>query len=125
MQHSYLKVFTKSPVPGEENTAIIPQIDNIEMLDFIMVIKGTLLLEFNETDAETNQERVQVLQPQTGYIHPIKTPRNQNAKSLRMAPFEETVICMIIERVKFRKILFSVNYFHLNFNRTDLSLSRR
>jgi len=58
MQHSYLKVFTKSPVPGEDNTAIIPQIDNIEMLDFIMVIKGTLLLEFNETDTETNQERV-------------------------------------------------------------------
>ena len=66
-----------------------------------------------------------MLQPQTGYIHPIKTPQNQNAKSLRMAPFEESVICMIVERVKFRKIVFSVKKFDLSYYRIDLCLSNR
>jgi hypothetical protein len=86
MQHSYLKVFTRDPTQNEDENMIIPFIDDIEILDFILVIKGSLLLEYNETDPETLEERIKLLSQHTGYIHPIRTPENQNAKCLKISP---------------------------------------
>jgi len=65
-------------------------------------------LEFNETDPDTLEERTKILQPHFGYIHPIKTPENQNARCLKLAPYEDSCICLIIDRMKFRKIIYSV-----------------
>ena len=79
------------------------------MLDFILVLKGTLLLEYNETDPDTMEEKTKLLLPHTGYIHPVKTPENQNVKSLKFGPCEDKVVCVVIDRLKFRKIVFSVS----------------
>ena len=110
MQHSYIKVFQRPHgPPSSERDMIIPQIDEIEMLDFMLIISGSFLLEYNETDPETLEERFKLLSPHTGYIHPIRTPENQNARCLKFGPGEEFVTCMVIDRLKFRKILFSVS----------------
>lgn len=110
MQHSYIKVFQKPQgPPSPEREIIVPQIDDIEMLDFMLIISGSALLEYNETDPETLEERFKLLSPHTGYIHPIRTPENQNSRCLKYGPGEEFVTCMIIDRLKFRKIVFSVS----------------
>ena len=110
MQHSYIKVFQKPPgPPSPERDMIIPQIDEIEMLDFMLIISGSVLLEYNETDPETMEERIKLLHPHTGYIHPIRSPENQNVRCLKFAPGEEFVTCMVIDRLKFRKIVLSVS----------------
>ena len=110
MQHSYIKVFQKPPgPPSPERDIIIPQIDEIEMLDFMLIISGSVLLEYNETDPETMEERIKLLHPHTGYIHPIRSPENQNVRCLKFAPGEEFVTCMVIDRLKFRKIVLSVS----------------
>jgi hypothetical protein len=89
---------------------LIPTIEDVETLDFLLVIKGSLLLEYNETDQETGQERFKILTQHKGYIHPIRNPDNQYIKCVRMGPEEEMVVCLCIERLKFRKILFSVSF---------------
>ncbi len=73
----------------------------------MVIIKGTLKVDYNETEANGVDIKERMLQAQGG-IFPVKNPDNQYMKSVKVIG-QEIVILMVIERLKFRQIVFSVS----------------
>lgn len=73
----------------------------------MVVIRGALRVEYNETEANGTDIKVRVLGEQGG-IYPVKNSDNQYMKSIEVVG-EEIVVLMSIERLKFRQIVYSVS----------------
>lgn len=73
----------------------------------MVVIRGALRVEYNETEANGTDIKVRVLGEQGG-IYPVKNSDNQYMKSIEVVD-EEIVVLMSIERLKFRQIVYSVS----------------
>ena len=80
--------------------------EEIESMDMIVVIKGALKVEYNETEANGVDIKVRTLEGQGG-IFPVKNTDNQYMKSIQVIG-EDMAVLMVIERLKFRQIVFSV-----------------
>jgi CRP-like cAMP-binding protein len=93
--------------PGEK----ISVDEEVEALDLMVVIRGNLKVEYNETEANGTDIKVRYLSEQGG-IFPIKNTDNQYMKSIEVVG-EDIVVMMSIERLKFRQIVLSVNYMRL------------
>ena len=81
--------------------------EEVESLDLMVVIKGSLRVEYNETEANGTEMKVRILGEQGG-IFPIKSTDNQYMKSVEVVG-EELAVLMTIERLKFRQIVHSVS----------------
>ena len=74
--------------------------EEVEALDFMVVIRGNLKVEYNETEANSTEIKVRMLGEQGG-IFPVKNTDNQYMKSVEVVG-EDIVVLMTIERLKFR-----------------------
>jgi CRP-like cAMP-binding protein len=96
--------------PGEK----ISVDEEVEALDLMVVVRGNLKVEYNETEANGTDIKVRYLGEQGG-IFPIKNTDNQYMKSIEVVG-EDIVVMMSIERLKFRQIVLSVRFTTLNIN---------
>jgi CRP-like cAMP-binding protein len=90
--------------PGEK----ISVDEEVEALDLMVVVRGSLKVEYNETEANGTDIKVRYLAEQGG-IFPIKNTDNQYMKSIEVVG-EDIVVMMSIERLKFRQIVLSVSF---------------
>jgi hypothetical protein len=62
---------------------IIQVEEEVEKLDLMVLIRGSMTVVYNETDPLTEDERVKRIEPQ-GYIYPIKSHDNQYMKCIKV-----------------------------------------
>lgn len=82
--------------------------NEIESVDFIVIIRGSLILEYDLNDPICpDVQKTKILKPQ-GYIYPAKSHEYEYLREIKVYG-DEPCELMVISKVNFKKIIGSVS----------------
>ena len=99
MRHSTVRVLTK-----DEPITVL----DVEALDFMVVVTGSLSLEYDCTVGGVDAESGTKILEAQGYIYPVRNAESEHLRVVRVAEGCEECILMVIQRLQFRTIISTV-----------------